>query len=184
MKAPETLETARLVLRRPVPGDADAIFRRYAADPVVTRYLSWPTHRSLADTQAFLTWSDDEWERSPAGPYLVFERGGRTASLLGGTGLAFKSPLRAVTGYVFAQDVWGQGVATEALAAMVDVARKVGVQRLEAICHVDHQASAKVLEKCGFQKEDVRREHFTFPNLAPQKRSDVFSYALVFAASE
>ena len=178
MKAPEEITTSRLLLRKPVAADAEAIFRRYASDPRVTRYLSWPTHRSLADTRAFLTWSDDEWERSPAGPYLVFARDTPGATLLGGTGLAFKSPTRAVTGYVFAQDVWGRGIATEALAAIVDVARTLGVQRLEAICHVDHAPSAHVLEKCGFRREDSRRTHFTFPNLAPQKPSAVYSYAL------
>jgi len=41
------------------------------------------------------------------------------------------------------------GYATESLQAMVDLGRETGVQRLEAICHVDHQPSAKVLEKCG-----------------------------------
>lgn len=179
MKAPEAVHTSRLLLRRPVAADAEAIFRRYAADPAVTRYLSWPTHRSMADTRAFLAWADDEWDRWPAGPYLVFARGQGSGALLGGTGLAFKTPVRAVTGYVFAQDAWEQGFATEALTAVVELARQVGVQRLEAVCHVDHQASAHVLQKCGFQQEDARREHFTFPNLTPQKRSEVFSYALI-----
>lgn len=177
MKAPETIETERLLLRKPVPADAEAIFRRYAGDPAVTRYLSWPTHRSVIDTRAFLAWSDDEWARWPAGPYLVLARDGPAKSLLGGTGLAFKTASRAVTGYVFAQDAWRQGFATEALFAMVEIARQTGVQRLEAICHSEHTASAHVLEKCGFRQEEVRREHFPFPNLAPQKRSDVLSYA-------
>nr|MBA2355602.1 N-acetyltransferase [Acidobacteriota bacterium] len=50
MKAPEQIETARLVLRRPVAKDAPAIFERYASDPEVTRFLSWPRHQSLAVT--------------------------------------------------------------------------------------------------------------------------------------
>lgn len=176
MKAPETIETARLLLRRPKAGDAEAIFRRYAADREVTRYLSWPTHRTVADTLAFLTWSDDEWLRWPAGPYLVFQRNGKPGKLLGSTGLSFKTPTRAITGYAFAQDAWGEGYATEALHAMVELAQQTGAKRLEAICHMEHRPSANVLEKCGFQQEEVRREHFVFPNLAPQKKSDVFSY--------
>lgn len=179
MKAPERIETSRLLLRRPVPADAEAIFRRYAADPVVTRYLSWPTHRTVADTQAFLAWSDDEWEKWPAGPYLVFLRS-NTRVLLGGTGLSFKSPTRAITGYVFAQDAWEQGFATETLMTMVDLAREIGLKRVEALTHAAHHASARVLEKCGFQKEEIRREHFLFPNLKPQKKSDVVSFAHSF----
>jgi ribosomal-protein-alanine N-acetyltransferase len=180
MKAPETIETKRLMLRRPRPSDAQAIFDRYAGDHAVTRYLSWPTHRSLADTLAFLSWSDEEWQRWPSGPYLVLARNGGHAHLLGSTGLSYKTPNRAITGYVFARDAWGQGFATEALEAMVGLARQTGVGRLEAICHADHQASANVLEKCGFHQEEVRREHFVFPNLAPQKKSDVFSYVISF----
>src|SRR3974390_1278438 len=64
-KAPETMETDRLLLRRPRQSDAQAVFHRYASDHEVTRYLSWPTHRNVADTLAFLSWSDAEWERWP-----------------------------------------------------------------------------------------------------------------------
>jgi len=180
IKGPERIETTRLLLRRPKASDAQAVFDRYAADREVTRYLSWPTHRSLADTLAFLSLSDDEWKRWPAGPYLVLTRNGGPSELLGSTGLFYKSATRAVTGYVFARDAWGQGFATEALEAMVELARQTGLERLEAICHADHLPSANVLEKCGFEKEEVRREHFVFPNLAPQRKSDVLSYVGCF----
>jgi [ribosomal protein S5]-alanine N-acetyltransferase len=81
---PESLQTTRLLLRRPTPQDAVAIFDRYASDPVVTRYLSSPTHRTLSNTHAFLAWSDGDWEKWPAGSYLVFPR--EDNALLGGTG--------------------------------------------------------------------------------------------------
>ncbi len=181
LKAPETIQTERLLLRRPKKSDAQAVFERYASDREVTRYLSWPTHRSVADTLAFLALSDDEWQRWPAGPYLVLTRdNGSDPLLVGSTGLFYKSATRAVTGYVFAKDAWGLGYATEALQAMIDVAMQTGVERLEAICHAEHTPSANVLEKCGFMREEVRREHFAFPNLKPQKKSDVFSYVLCF----
>lgn len=180
-KAPERIETSRLVIRRPRPSDAQAIFDGFASDPGVTRYLSWPTHRSVADTLAFLSLSDVEWQRWPAGPYVVLARdNGKADRLLGSTGLFYKSPDRAVTGYVFAREAWGMGYATESLQAMVEVACQTGVRRLEAICHTGHSPSAHVLEKCGFLREEVCREHFVFPNLKPQKKSDVFSYVRCF----
>jgi RimJ/RimL family protein N-acetyltransferase len=181
VKAPETIETERLLLRRPRQSDAQAVFHRYASDREVTRYFSWPTHRSVADTLAFLAMSDDEWQRWPAGPYIVLTRANGVASaVVGSTGLFYKSPTRAITGYVFAKDAWGLGYATESLQAMVDLAQQTGVARLEAICHAGHTPSAHVLEKCGFTREEVRREHFVFPNLKPQKKSDVFSYVRYF----
>src|SRR5689334_17824953 len=102
MKAPEILETNRLILRRPDLSDAEAIFQRYASDPEVTPYLSWPTHQSVHETVAFCNHSDKEWTRSPAGPYLIEDQHSR--ELLGGTGLAFTHPRIATTGYVLAKD--------------------------------------------------------------------------------
>jgi ribosomal-protein-alanine N-acetyltransferase len=175
--APYRLETARLILRRPRPADAEAILARYAADPVVTRFLSWPTHRSLDDTRAFLAGSDAEWARWPAGPYLVEARAG--GRLLGGTGLSFETPHRAMTGYVFASDAWGQGYATETLGAVAALAREVGVRRLYALCHPDHRPSWRVLEKCGFVREATLRRHSEFPNLTPGEPLDTLCYALI-----
>jgi ribosomal-protein-alanine N-acetyltransferase len=172
-KAPERVDTARLLIRRPRLRDAPEIFRRYAADPEATRYLSWPVHASLEQTRAFVAFSDSEWRRWPAGPYLVFLRDGL---LIGGTGLSFESADRAQTGYVLAPDAWGQGYATEALLAMVDVARATGVRLLYALCHVDHRASARVLEKGGFVCEAVLPRFVEFPNLSAGVKSDVLKY--------
>ena len=173
-RGPEKIETARLLLRKPKASDAQAVFDRYATDREVTRYLSWPTHRSVADTLAFLSWSDSEWQRWPAGPFLVIARDGK---LLGSTGLSYKTNSRAMTGYAFARDAWGSGYATESLEAMVEL----GVKRAFS----DSKRSAmwitalgKSMEKCGFRPEEVRRNHFAFPNLGPQKKSEVFSYVL------
>jgi ribosomal-protein-alanine N-acetyltransferase len=148
VNAPELIETARLVLRRPRPNDADAIYARYAGDPAVTTFLGWPTHRSLEDTRAFVRFSDAEWERWSAGPYVITARGDER--ILGGTGLSVETPYRAATGYVLARDSWGQGIAAEALRAMVDVAERLGLARVHAFCHPEHAASRRVLEKCGF----------------------------------
>lgn len=177
MKPTERIETERLILRRPKSTDAEAIFRRYAGDPEATRYLSWPTHRNVALTQAFIEWSDEEWKRWPAGSYLIFERG-NPERLLGGTGLSFQNPTLAVTGFVLARDAWGQGYATEALEAMVRLARATGVKRLAAVCHPDHRPSAHVLEKCGFLLDEMRRDQFEFPNLKPKRRRNVLTYVL------
>jgi RimJ/RimL family protein N-acetyltransferase len=181
IRALERLETARLVLRRPRAEDADAIFLRYSSDVDVTRYVGWPLHRSVDDTFGFLGYSDTEWEQSPAGPYLAFSRA--DATLLGGTGLAFETPFRAATGYVFARNAWGRGYATEALTAMIEVARATAVRRLYAVCHTGHRASAHVLEKCGFACEGTLRRYAEFPNLEPGQPQDVLCYSTILEIS-
>lgn len=178
MKAPERIETARLLIRRPRAGDAEAILERYAGDPEVTRYVGWPAHRALSGTRAFLAVSDAEWSRWPAGPYLVESRS--DGALLGGTGLGFETPFRASTGYIFARDAWGHGYATEALQAMVTIAPGLGIRRLYALCHADHRASARVLEKCDFTREGTLRQYAAFPNLGSGAICDVLCYARIF----
>jgi aspartyl-tRNA(Asn)/glutamyl-tRNA(Gln) amidotransferase subunit C/ribosomal-protein-alanine N-acetyltransferase len=170
------IETPRLRLRPPVAADAQNIFVRYASNPRVTRYLGWPTHRTPADTEVFLAFCADQWERWPAGPYLIESRADGT--LVGSTGLLFETPQQAATGYVLAEDAWGLGYATEALGAMRDRAGQLGVERVYALCHPEHRASARVLEKCGFLCEGTLRGFAEFPNLAPGLQADVLCYAM------
>jgi len=175
-KAPTSVETERLVLRRPVASDAEAIFSRYASDAEVTKFVAWPTHRSIESTRIFLVFSDAEWDRWPAGPYLILSKA--DALLLGGTGLTFETPHRAMTGYVLAQDAWGRGYATECMHAMIDLARQCGVSQLYALCYTEHAASYRVLEKCGLTRERILPRHSEFPNLTPGTQSDVYRYEL------
>jgi ribosomal-protein-alanine N-acetyltransferase len=177
MKAPEYVETRRLVLRKPRPEDAEAIFHRYSSDEDVVRYLSWPKHRSVRDTEMFLAFSASEWERWPAGPYIIVSR--ETGSVFGSTGFGFETSHRASTGYVLAKDAWGKGFATEALGCVIEIARHLELVRLYALCHTENLASCRVLTKNGFCREGILRRHSEFPNLNAATPLDVFCYALV-----
>jgi len=172
----EPLETERLILRRPRPDDAADVFKRYANDRQVTKYLGWATHRTIEDTRVFLAFCDDEWKRWPAGPFIIESR--EDGRLLGAAGLGFETPRQASTGYVLAKDAWGQGYATEALTAIVRLAARLGVIRLYGLCHPEHQASMRVLEKCGFLREGILHAYSPFPNLTPGRRGNVVCYGL------
>ena len=100
------IETSRLILRPPRDEDIEALFARLAADAEVTRFVSWPRHRSTEDTRAFLTFSRSEWQTWPVGPLLIESAASRV--LLGSTGLSFETAYRAATGYVLARDGWGR----------------------------------------------------------------------------
>jgi [ribosomal protein S5]-alanine N-acetyltransferase len=172
--APPLVETARLVLAAPTATDAELVFQRYAGDKDVTRYLGWPTHRTVDDTRGFLAFSAVQWEREGAGPYLIWKRA--DGQLIGSTGLGLEPSDQAITGYVLAKDAWGQGYATEALTAMVNVATDIGLRRLYALCHPQHRASWHVLEKCGFTRDGNWRHQLEFPNLSAGLKQDVFCY--------
>lgn len=172
----EQFSSERLRLRRPEAADAPVILERYATDPEVTRFLSWHSHQSLEDTQSFLRFSDAAWAAWGAGPLLIEDKDSN--QLLGSTGVEFISSTRVSTGYVLAQDAWGKGYASEALQAVLNALEGSTVWRVEALCHVDHDPSAKVLDKAGFEREGTLKRHTVFPNLAPEPQ-DVIMFSRI-----
>jgi ribosomal-protein-alanine N-acetyltransferase len=175
MVDPALYLTTRLAFRPPRDSDAPMLFERISSDPAVTRFVGWPRHLTVHDTKAFIAFSHAEWDRWPVGPLLIESR--IDGALLGSTGLAFETPDRASTGYVLARDSWGAGIAAEALRAIVDLAQSVGIARLYALCHVDHVASMRVLERCVFRREGILSKHLIFPNLGTSAPQDVYCYA-------
>jgi RimJ/RimL family protein N-acetyltransferase len=151
-----------LRFRRPTAADAAEVFARYSNDAEVTRYLGWPRHQSVADARGFVTFSDAEWDRWPAGPLLI--ESSDDGRIIGSTGLMFDSPTSAGVGYVLAKDCWGRGYATETLSAMSALADSLGVTRLFALCHPQNTASIHVLQKGGLEL-NASFVPTAFPNL-------------------
>jgi len=57
----------------------------------------------------------------------------------------------AELGYWIARQFWGQGFATEAGNAVLEIARTLGYTRVSAMHFLDNPASGKVLQKLGFE---------------------------------
>lgn len=180
-RLPEELRTRRLVLRRTRVADAEAIFRAYATDPEVTRYLGWLPHDDIAQTEAFLHAISGDWDAGAAFPLVVIETNA-DGRLLG----MIHPKLRGATvnyGYVLRRDSWGQGYASEMLCHLVDHAlASPGVHRAEAFCDLENRASARVMEKAGMRFEGVLRRYFVHPNVSPEPR-DCAMYARVKAGA-
>jgi [ribosomal protein S5]-alanine N-acetyltransferase len=172
---PSSIETARLLLRRPVVADAAEIYKNYASNPRVTRYMSWPVHRSLSDAERFLRELAEAVERNEQFSWAIVEQ--RSRWLCGMIGVMLQPP-RAVFGYCLAEEVWGAGYASEAAAAIVPLVwQQPEIERLEAFCHTSHTRSARVLEKSGLRYVGVDRGHSMLPGLGPG-RHDMLHYAV------
>jgi RimJ/RimL family protein N-acetyltransferase len=57
--------------------EAEEIFYCYASKPEATRFMSWPTHRSLVDTKAFLQYAAQGWKAGTDYSYSIRTQGGR-----------------------------------------------------------------------------------------------------------
>jgi RimJ/RimL family protein N-acetyltransferase len=171
---PDALDTPRLTFRPLARADAQAIFDTYAQDPLVSQFLTWRPHASVAATEAFIASTEGA---SATRNYVLIERAG--GSLVGSFELRRHSPSRVGYGYLLARPFWGRGLMTEALSAAADWALgQPGVWRIGDVCDVENLASARVMEKAGFVREGLLRRWAVHPNLGEAPR-DCFSYARV-----
>ncbi|QXD25663.1 GNAT family N-acetyltransferase [Opitutia bacterium ISCC 51] len=70
---PDSFQTNRVMGRKPVMGDAQAMFDVYATDPEVTRYLVFKPYEKLEDLQSWLSYIIKEWDSKPGIAYLLFK---------------------------------------------------------------------------------------------------------------
>jgi RimJ/RimL family protein N-acetyltransferase len=153
------LVSARLTLRPFEMSDLLSV-HHYASDPAVTRYMDWGPNDDAA-TREFLEMASAP-RRMSADDFHFAVVLSSVSELIGGCSIRIESRIheRASFGYVIAKEHWGNGFATEAALRLKDFAFDVlGVHRLEATCHPDNVASARVLTKTGLSLEGRMRDH-------------------------
>jgi len=176
MKAPEMLQTERLLLRKPRMEDAAVVFESYAQDPEVTRYLVWKPHKNLQETEQFLSACLSLWHKGRDFAYVITQIA--DDRLIGMFGL-HPMKMKIEVGYVLARPYWSKGYMTEALRTVIEWAfSQPGIFRVQATCDVENVASWRVMEKAGMTREGVLRRYILHPNLSDVPR-DVYMYAIV-----
>ena len=139
--------TERLLLRPGWAEDAPALAKAIADEQIVRNLANAPWPYGLAEAQAFLAAPKD-----PVLPNLLaFARTSGAPELVGACGLIRKASGAVVLGYWIARPHWGRGYATEAGRQLIEIARTLGLRRLESSHFVDNPASGRVLEKLGFR---------------------------------
>lgn len=159
---PEQLFTERLSIQRLKYEDAEEIFYTYASKPEATKYVSWPTHRSLNDTRTFLRYAVDAWNKGT--DYSFSVRLKDSSRLIGSFGVLNEDG-KLQFGYIFSPTQWGRGYATEVCRTMMTFLRSQrGVFRVQSFVDIDNIASAKVLIKSGLAEEARLEKWFKFVN--------------------
>ncbi len=158
-KGTVTLETERLILRRFTADDAEAMFRNWAGDPEVTKYLTWPTHTDVSVSKAVIdSWLD--FYRKP--DYYSWAVVLREKSEPIGSIAAVKQDedIEMVhIGYCIGRNRWHRGYTSEALKRLVKFFfEEVGVRRIESRHDPRNPYSGKVMQKAGLRFEGVMRQ--------------------------
>jgi RimJ/RimL family protein N-acetyltransferase len=133
----------RVALREVRDEDLRTLFEQQA-DPEASAMAAFPSR----DFDAFRA----HWSKVRAEPTVVNRcvlEDGKVAGRID----AFDFEGRRLVGYWYGRAFWGRGVATEALRLFLEVERK---RPLHALVATSNAGSVRVLEKCGFVREEER----------------------------
>ena len=150
------LETERLILRHFNPDDAPFILA-LLNEPSFLRYIGDKKIRTLEDARQYIA----------NGPVATYARHGfglyqvelkDTHTPVGMCGLLKREELpHPDIGFAFLPDFWNKGFAYEAATAVLTEAReRLQLDRILAIVNPDNEASIRLLEKLGFNFEQMK----------------------------
>ena len=159
----QTIETERLTLRRFELADAETMFRNWANDDEVTRYMRWTTHKDVDESiEIMQKWVDGYKEDSSYHWGICLKDG----EMIGSIG-AFVSEMdhRANIGYCIGRKWWSKGYVSEALNALINyMFTNTDIERIEAYHATENVASGKVMLNAGMVHEGMARHKFKSHN--------------------
>ncbi len=154
-----TLETSRTRIRPFREADAADVYA-HCRNPELTRYTSWEHHTAIATAEGFIRAQREHYARHEPATWAIADRVSDVVMGAIGFYALEREARRGEFGFWIGRAHWGHGLTTEAAKAVVAHGLgPLGLVRIEAICHVDNLASARVLEKAGMQLEGVKRRY-------------------------
>ena len=157
-KGTVTIETPRLILRQARIEDAEPMFRNWANDSDVTRYLTWPPHGNVEVTKQLLVSWVESYEKDDYYQWMIVlkDTNEPIGSIMASTVGRAQS---AHIGYCIGKAWWHQGIMSEALKAVMDyLFDEVGFHRVESMHDPNNPNSGKVMAKCGMKFEGTHRQ--------------------------
>ncbi len=156
----QTIETKRLTLRRFALSDGPLMFKNWASDEVITRYMRWEPHDSVETTIAILTDWMNGYDSDKTYHWAICLKDGEPIGSIAVLKIEDGDGCGEI-GYCIGQAFWGNGYTTEAVAAVIDyMFASVGMERIEAYHAVNNPASGRVMEKAGMVLEGFARHKY------------------------
>ena len=150
-----TLTIDELVLRPWDPADAPALLA-VCQDPEIARWVTIPQPFLPADADAFIANSSSMWRDGTGAPFAIVDAS--DDRLLGAVTRFGPDGHQATFGLWLAPDARGRGVGTRALRLVADwTFDTTDAIRLDAYIMVGNEASNRMTERAGFQREGIAR---------------------------
>jgi len=156
----QKIETNRLVLRRARIEDADPMFRNWASDPEVTKYLTWPPHGNPEMSRRVISVWIASYDNNDFYQWMISIKGDESNPIGSISVVSCDSKVKKMEiGYCIGKHWWHQGIMSEALQGVMEfLFDKVAVNRIEAKHDLNNPRSGGVMRKCGMIHEGTLRQ--------------------------
>lgn len=157
-KGTQTIDTPRLILRRAVREDAEPMFRNWASDDAVTKFLTWPTYQSVESAYPILNMWVNNYEKDDYYHWMIVLK--ELGEPIGSISVVNQRDdiAEAEIGYCIGKRWWHKGIVSEALEAVMGfLFTQVGMNRIEAKHDTKNPNSGGVMKKCGMKFEGIAR---------------------------
>ena len=157
-KGTQTIETSRLILRRAIREDAEPMFRNWASDPEVTKFLTWPAHSNIAVSEMVIGSWLQEYEKDSYYQWMIVLK--ELGEPIGSISVVRQNDRveEAEIGYCIGSRWWHRGIVSEALTAVMRyLFEEVGMNRVAARHDPNNPNSGRVMRKCGMIYEGTAR---------------------------
>ena len=153
------IETDRLLLRKFKLSDAEEMYKNWANDDNVTRYITWPTHKDIEETRRVVEGYVNDSARDNYYHWcIVLKETNEAVGSIGAFRLYDDLKLFEI-GYCIGKKFWNKGITTEAMKALIKFFfEEAGVNRIEARHDVKNPASGRVMIKSGLKFEGILRQ--------------------------
>lgn len=158
-KGTHILETRRLILRPFSVSDSSDMFSNWASDDEVTRFLTWPTHTDVSQTQSLLSvWEKSYGDDSVYHWAVVLKESNEVVGDISVVHMDEDVSCLEL-GWCLSRRLWGQGIMPEAASSVCRyLFEEVGVNRIQAKHDSNNPKSGRVMQKIGMKREGVLRQ--------------------------
>lgn len=154
------IETERLILRQFRMTDTDPMYKNWASDPEVTKYLMWPPHSDVSVTASVLATWVKNYEKPEYYQWAITVKENGSDPIGSIAVVEYEETVAKMhIGYCIGRAWWHRGIMTEALGGVMEyLFTVVGANRLEARHDPRNPNSGAVMRKCGMQYEGTLRQ--------------------------
>ena len=146
----KTLVTERLILRMLEEEDAEEMYKNWASDDEVTKYVRWSTHKNVDETKEYIKFEKEQCKKHNYYNWGIVLK--QTGELIGAIGAFPSEDERIEVGYNISRKYWNNGFTTEALKEVLRyLSKEENIYKFRCSHAILNPASGAVMRKVGFK---------------------------------